>query len=222
MNRLGIQSLNAGAPDLRLSGDQTQRGTYTQRRRNQMAYGGIAGLDGRKAYGIGSWFQKAKDKVVDDFIPNEIKENPLLTAAILGGASNYMDIIPGDMDSTGWINNLLGGAGDMITTGAGKVKDFLTPGTFPDYSGVTGVYPPGMSEAMKISNMIPGPIQGIINAGANIAGPIQGLIGDQWQLPTDDRNIFEKGVDWVQNKVGNWVNQKTGETVSGDTTGTGK
>ena len=62
MNRLGIQSLNAGAPDLRLSGDQTQRGTYTQRRRDQMAYGGIAGLDGRKAYGIGSWFQeKIKD-----------------------------------------------------------------------------------------------------------------------------------------------------------------
>ena len=58
MNRLGIQSLNAGAPDLRLTGDQTQRGTYTQRRRNQMAYGGIAGLDGRKKYGIGSWFQE--------------------------------------------------------------------------------------------------------------------------------------------------------------------
>ena len=44
MNRLGIESLNAGAPDLRLTGDQTQRGgTYTQRRRNQMAGGGIMG-----------------------------------------------------------------------------------------------------------------------------------------------------------------------------------
>ena len=58
MDRLGIQSLNAGAPDLRLSGDQTQRGTYTQRRRNQMAYGGIAGLDGRKRYWLGSKFQE--------------------------------------------------------------------------------------------------------------------------------------------------------------------
>ena len=46
MDRLGIQSLNAGAPDLRLSGDQTQRGTYTQRRRTQMAGGGgISQLD---------------------------------------------------------------------------------------------------------------------------------------------------------------------------------
>ena len=37
----GITSLNAGAPDLRLTGDQTQRGTYVQRRRAQMAGGGI-------------------------------------------------------------------------------------------------------------------------------------------------------------------------------------
>ena len=105
MDRLGIQSLNAGAPDLRLSGDQTQRGTYTQRRRNQMAYGGIAGLDGRKAYGLGSWFQDVKDKFVDDIIPNEIKENPLLTAAILGSSTK----IPG-LPTTGWLGDLLGKA----------------------------------------------------------------------------------------------------------------
>ena len=62
----GIRSLNAGAPDLRLTGDQTQRGTYVQRRRDQMAgggraqmaYGGIPGADGRRAYGIGSIFGK--------------------------------------------------------------------------------------------------------------------------------------------------------------------
>ena len=84
MNRLGIQSLNAGAPDLRLTGDQTQRGTYVQRRRNQMAYGGIAGLDGRKRYGIGSWFQeKIKDPIKEKFVDPAIDfvtENPLLTA----------------------------------------------------------------------------------------------------------------------------------------------
>ena len=33
-------------------------GTYTQNRKQMMAYGGIAGLDGRKKYGIGSWIQK--------------------------------------------------------------------------------------------------------------------------------------------------------------------
>ena len=40
----GIRSLNAGAPDLRLTGDQTQRGTYVQRRRAQMAGGGITNI----------------------------------------------------------------------------------------------------------------------------------------------------------------------------------
>jgi hypothetical protein len=32
--------------------------TYTQSRKQQLAYGGIAGADGRKRYGIGSWFQE--------------------------------------------------------------------------------------------------------------------------------------------------------------------
>ena len=40
----------------------TARPTYTQSRKQRMAYGGIAGLDGRKRYGIGSWFQEQKDK----------------------------------------------------------------------------------------------------------------------------------------------------------------
>ena len=42
-----------------------------------MAYGGIAGLDGRKRYGIGSWFQKN--------IMDPIKNNPVVSA-ITGGA----------------------------------------------------------------------------------------------------------------------------------------
>ena len=43
MNRLsGIPSLNAGAPDLRLTGEHN-RGSYVQRRRAQMAGGGIMG-----------------------------------------------------------------------------------------------------------------------------------------------------------------------------------
>ena len=59
----GIRSLNAGAPDLRLTGDQTQRGTYTQRRRGIMAMadGGRIGFQwggppggGSTAYGSGT------------------------------------------------------------------------------------------------------------------------------------------------------------------------
>ena len=61
--------------------------------RQMAAFGGIMGLDGRRKYGIGSLLQKAKDKLVDDLIPNEIKENPLLTAAIIAGG---VDLTRGD------------------------------------------------------------------------------------------------------------------------------
>ena len=63
-------------------------GTYTQRRRRQMAYGGIAGLDGRKRYGLGSWFQEKIKDPIAKVIPNELK-NPLgATAAAV--AANYL------------------------------------------------------------------------------------------------------------------------------------
>ena len=72
------------------------------------AYGGIAGADGRRQYGIGSWFQK---KIMDP-----IKKNPLITAAVLGAGSNYFDLIPGQATSKNWISNLLGSTkGKSIT-----------------------------------------------------------------------------------------------------------
>ena len=124
MNRLGIQSLNAGAPDLRLSGDQTQRGTYVQRRRNQMAYGGIAGLDGRRRYGFGSWFQeKIKDPIKEKFVDPAIDfvtDNPLLSAAGVGLGINQFGL-PGGAGQN-WIGELLGNVtpGGTIDLVAGK------------------------------------------------------------------------------------------------------
>ena len=113
-------------------------GTYTQRRRRQMAYGGIAGLDGRMKYGIGSWFQSAKDKLVDDIIPNEIKESPV-GAALVGGALvnqfGIPDFVPG-IGGMGenWLGNLLGK--DLVLGPGGE--------QFPDFSGVTGVVNPNI------------------------------------------------------------------------------
>jgi hypothetical protein len=80
MYNMGGASLQAGAPDLRLTGDV--RPTYTQERKNRMdmAFGGIAGLDGRKKYGIGSWFQEN--------IMDPIKDNPITSAVIGGGLVN--------------------------------------------------------------------------------------------------------------------------------------
>ena len=54
--------------------------------RQMAAYGGIMGVDGRKQYGIGSWFQ---EKIMDP-----IKNNPM-TSAVIGGALLNQFGIPG-------------------------------------------------------------------------------------------------------------------------------
>ena len=70
----------------------TARPTYTQKRKQNLAYGGIAGLDGRKRYGFGSFVQGLKDKFVDDIIPNEIKDNPVLSSVVAGTLLNQYGI----------------------------------------------------------------------------------------------------------------------------------
>ena len=134
MYNMGGPALEAGAPDLRLTGDQRNRGSYTQRRRAQMAGGGIMGsnagsmlvaptADGsRPGYG---WLSDIKDKFVDDIIPNEIKENPMLTAALVGGGLNQFGLpdflVPESMHDTGknWLGDLLGGY-DTVIGGPGE------------------------------------------------------------------------------------------------------
>ena len=108
------------------------------------AYGGVMGMDGRKNYGIGSWFQKAKDKFVDDIIPNEIKENPLTSAAIAAAVgANYFDIIPGTPTSKGYIkkgvdylfkpgeNTINEETGEIVAgkSKAGSLRDFMLSDT---------------------------------------------------------------------------------------------
>ena len=166
MNRLGIQSLHAGAPDLRLSGDQTQRGTYTQRRRAQMAGGGIMGsnagsmlvaptADGSRP-GYGVWdklkrgAKKIKDKFVDDIIPNELK-NPAVLATLAGVGINQFGLpnIPG-MGKIGlekgmgqnWYGELLGnvvpgGTVDMVL-GQGGSGQTLGTGMSNIWDAITG------------------------------------------------------------------------------------
>ena len=137
----GIRSLNAGAyanlpqQDIRLSGDH--RPTYTQRRRDQMAYGGIAGLDGRKRYGLGSWFQEKIMDPVKDFITNEIKDSPVGAALVGGALLNQFGLpsIPG-MGKIGleqgmgqnWLGELLGGVmpgGAQFNTVIGDKLPFM-------------------------------------------------------------------------------------------------
>jgi len=69
------------------------------------AYGGIMGMDGRKQYGIGSWFQ---EKIMDP-----IKNNPK-TSALIGGALLNQFGIPGTENAVGerrgtnWFGNIFG------------------------------------------------------------------------------------------------------------------
>ena len=124
----------------------------------QMAYGGIAGLDGRRQYGIGSWFQK---KIMDP-----IKKNWKPIAAIGAGLALDKWGIPtgrpaGEKNlGEGWLGNILGKGREILgkdnpvgkgTIGSGlggllTNPNFLIPaasmiaGTFakPDEPGYTG------------------------------------------------------------------------------------
>ena len=108
--------------------------------RQTAAYGGIMGADGRKQYGIGSYFQKLKDKVVDDIIPNEIKDNPLLTAALVAGGDYALnegklskgvlnsifgkDVVSGSIDTPdGTVTNKEGGLLEILKRAGRGVVD---------------------------------------------------------------------------------------------------
>ena len=83
----------------------------------QMAGGGITNVRPRQGYflgGIGDFFGGIKDKIVDDLIPNEIKDSPVGAALVGGALVNQFGLIPGmggDVGDFGknWLGNLLGG-----------------------------------------------------------------------------------------------------------------
>ena len=185
----------------------TAHPTYTQSRRQRInaAGGGIMGsnagsmlvaptADGsRPGYG---WLSDIKDKFVDDIIPNEIKENPMLSAAVLGGAANYMDLIPGQMSSQGWIGNLLGGAGDMLGTGARKAGTALgIPGADDWFTGgISGMDDAGLPADWKglLAKQVMGGGLGDVKGtaldyaknlilGDQYGGSLTGGIADQFQ-----------------------------------------
>lgn len=99
MYNMGGPSLQAGAPDITLTGDM--RPTYSAMRKQRMAYGGIAGADGRKRYGIGSWFQEN--------IMDPIKDNPVTSAVIGGGLVNQFGIPFTDDYGKNFLGDLIGG-----------------------------------------------------------------------------------------------------------------
>ena len=92
--------------------------------RQQAAYGGIMGVDGRRQYGIGSWFQK---KIMDP-----IKKNPVVSAAAAALATDQFGIplpggnkIGGNKVATNWLRDVFKGVTQGIQT-VGNVANTIT------------------------------------------------------------------------------------------------
>jgi uncharacterized short protein YbdD (DUF466 family) len=101
-------------------------GPVLPNKREMAAYGGIMGADGRRQYGIGSWFQSLKDKVVDDIIPNEIKDNKGLAAAAALVGANYLDVpLPGGGTTKGYIGDLFSKLPEGVRNAPTKLKEFI-------------------------------------------------------------------------------------------------
>jgi len=161
--------------------------------RQMAAYGGIMGLDGRKQYGLGSWFQEN--------IMDPIKENPEIAAAALAAGANYYDIIPGPKSSKGYIGNILDNPtvknilyGKEVenektgkTTRSGGAVDFLTENLIPIAGGaIAGLFTdkdqPGGQSGMPNDNTA---LQlGELKKTANILDQKQGMAAGLNFLPS--------------------------------------
>jgi len=115
-------------------GSQGIGGLMPQPRPMGMAYGGTPGDDGRRQYGIGSWFQKN--------IMDPIKKNPLKTAAALYGGYSLGGGeygIPGIGSGEGFkFGNILSGAQDLWRgkqTNLGGYGDESYPGGLNKFLG---------------------------------------------------------------------------------------
>ena len=177
MYDMGGSSLQAGAPDLRLTGDV--RPTYTQGRKNRMdmAFGGIAGLDGRKRYGIGSWFQ---EKIMDP-----IKDNPVTSAVIGGGLINQFGLPGGSDYGKNFLGELLGKVtGTPVDTVLGGRVD----GQFNLGDYLKGVVSPG-STSNEIDGLI-GDQTGYEGGPVGIEGVNLNYPNIQDYLPEPLKNIL--------------------------------
>jgi len=109
--------------------------------RQMAAYGGIMGLDGRKKYGVGSWFQEN--------IMDPIKNNPLVAAAALAGG---VDLYKNKSESV--IGNIFNNPGVQRVLKGKEILDKENEGT--------GKYEGGVYDALA-KNIVP--IIGGIGAG---------------------------------------------------------
>ena len=160
----------------------TAHPTYTQSRKQRMADGGIASMRDQIKYGIGpgeqltgkpgglvehgvgqygilSKIKKGVKKVtgkIADLIPNEIKDNPTLTAALVGGSM------------------LIPGVGPMVQGGLGAVGKGIM--SIPGVSSIPGTQTLANLGSSALTGM--GNLRGAIGTGAtNLMNKIPGMGG---------------------------------------------
>jgi len=150
--------------------------------RQMAAYGGIMGLDGRKQYGIGSYFQELKDKIFD---------NPVATAAAAYlGYDTFKN--RGDLDES-----LIGKGLNLIA------KPFKSVGKFVGdiFVKIGNKIMGWVDDALK---WVDDAIKGILNAGANAFPKIANAIN---QGKTFAGNLLNKGKNFIKNVGGNILNR---------------
>ena len=212
-------------------------------KREMAAFGGIMGADGRRQYGIGSFFQDLKDKVVDDLIPNEIKDNPELAAAAALFAADRYGIpgtdIGGNRRITEGISELISKIPEPIREAPAKVKDFifeenekgdsiaksigssLAKNIVPILGGIgAGLFTknqpeqPGLPDDTTALNLAD------LKKGANLATQKQGLAANLNFLPAVEARQFtpeEMAIQYTQTAAnGGRIGFKTGLLVPED------
>jgi hypothetical protein len=159
--------------------------------RQMAAYGGIMGVDGRKQYGIGSWFQ---EKIMDP-----IKNNPM-TSAVIGGALLNQFGIPGTggkgMDNnTGrnWFGNIFGRDSVIGPGGEGNVD--AAEGISPNKKLFEGLMQSSTNDGKGPKTPF-GLSSGMLST---IGGGVAGLFSDKLNPPDAEGNIDYGSSIGIQN-----------------------
>jgi hypothetical protein len=175
--------------------------------RQMAAYGGIMGVDGRKQYGIGSWFQ---EKIMDP-----IKKNPVVSAAAAALAYDQFGIpdykIFGSMGGKGGNKNVQSFLSEAFGNFTNK-----KPVSNPDYDPTK---PESESNSKTIKKSTAGKIgdfmlsDNMLKKGLPvIGGAVAGLFSDKLNPPDAEGNIdYGSGIG-IQNiaKASNLLNQEQG------------
>jgi len=167
-------------------------GTYTQRRRTQMAGGGIT--NARQGYFLGDLVRKIKD----DIIPNELKESPV-GAALLGGALvNQFGIPFTEGMGENWLGNLLGkipGVPNIDTVigegGLGYTLPELIQGMPGQGTGIEGMDDAGLDPNWK--SLLTQQVLDKTLSAADLPESLRGIVGSQVAQQFPNLNLQTAG-----------------------------